>query len=405
MIEEADAVIIGAGAFGASIAFHVARQGMTRVALIDKFAIVSQTSPRAAGLTGQLRGTDAMTRLAMRAVRKIERFTEETGEPLDYHQVGALKIARTAEHEAQLHREVERAQQHGLPLDFIAPHEAQRLSPFLQTAGVRAMTYSPSDLYLDPWELPLGYARAAERLGVALLPNTAVTDVIVRDGAVAGVATDRGEIRAPVVIDTAGAWTRQVGEMGGLRIPLVPTRHQLVITEPIDGVADDQPIVRIIDVNVYIRPERGGLMLGGYEPDPIQVDADTLPPGFQIADLALDLGVLRRLAQSVAEQFPVLRDFTVREHRGGLPTMTADGKYLAGPLPGTPGFWVASGCCVGGLTTSPAIGEAMADWIVTGRPAPDLSSCAPDRFGPEYQPESMLADACRWQYAHHYHAE
>src|SRR6476620_9861890 len=106
MIEQADAVIIGAGAFGASIAFHLARRGTARVALIDKFAVVSQTSPRAAGLTGQVRSTDAMTRLAMHAVRKIERFTEETGEPLVYHQVCSLKIARTLEHEAQLHREV-----------------------------------------------------------------------------------------------------------------------------------------------------------------------------------------------------------------------------------------------------------------------------------------------------------
>lgn len=404
MIEQAEAVVIGAGAFGTSIAFHLARQGMTRVALIDTFAIVSQTSPRAAGLTGQIRGTDAMTRLAMRAVRKIERFSEETGEPLVYHQVGALKIARTAEHEAQLHREVERARRHGLPLDFIAPREAQRLTPFLQTAGIRAITYSPSDLYLDPWDLPLGYARAAERLGVTLLPHTAVTEVIVEAGAVTGVVTDKGAIRAPVVIDTAGAWARRIGAMAGLRIPLVPMRHQLVITEPIDGVADDQPIVRIIDVNVYIRPERGGLMLGGYESDPVQMDMSTLPPGFQIADLALDLGVLRRLAESVSEQFPVLKDFTVREHRGGLPTMTADGRYLTGPLPGARGFWAASGCCVGGLTISPAIGEAMADWIITGNAAPDLAPCLPDRFGPEFESEAALADACRWQYAHHYSA-
>lgn len=404
MIEDADAVVIGAGAFGASVAYHLVQQGMKRVALVEKFAIASQTSRRAAGLTGQNRSTDAMTRLAALAVRKIERFTEETGEPLVYHQTGSLKIARTPEHEAQLRREVERGQRLGLDVDFISPSEATMLSPFLRPNGIHAVTYMPSDLYLDPWQLPLGYARAAERRGATLLPQTAVTEIAVRAGAVSGVVTEHGMIRAPVVVDTAGAWTRQIGAMIGLRIPLVPTRHQLVITEPIEGVLDDQPIVRIIDVNVYVRPERGGLMLGGYEPEPMQVTMNPLPPGFQIADLALDLGVLRQLAMSVAEQLPVLQDFTVREHRGGLPTMTADGKHLIGPLPGVRGFWVASGCCVGGLSISPAVGDVLAGWIVTGEPAIDLSLCAPDRFGPEYAADDQLNDACRWQYAHHYSA-
>jgi len=404
MIQDADAVVIGAGAFGASVAYHLVRQGLKRVVLVEQFAIASQTSRRAAGLTGQNRSTDAMTRLAALAVRKIERFTAETGEPLVYHQTGSLKIARMPEHEAQLRREVARGQRLGLDVDFISPSEAAMLAPFLRPSGIRAVTYMPSDLYLDPWQLPLGYARAAERLGATLLPQTAVTGIVMDDGAVAGVVTDRGTIRAPVVVDTAGAWTRQIGALAGVRIPLVPTRHQLVITEPIDGVADDQPIVRIIDVNVYVRPERGGLMLGGYEPEPLQMAMDALPPGFQIADLALDLGVLQRLAASVAEQLPTLADFAVREHRGGLPTMTADGKHLVGPLPGARGFWVASGCCVGGLSISPAVGEVLAGWIVTGEPAIDLSLCAPDRFGPEYAADDRLADACRWQYAHHYSA-
>lgn len=403
MIEEAGVVVIGAGAFGTSVAFHLAQRGV-QVALLDRYAIAAQTSPRAAGLAAQNRSTDAMARLMMRAVEKIIGFTEETGEPMVSYQSGSLKIARTPEHEEQLRREVERAGRLGLEVDFVDPAEAKRLFPFLGTTGIRAVTYTPFDLYLEPVQIPLGYARAAERLGATVLPHTAVTEVIVRDGAVAGVVTDRGTIRAPLVVDTAGAWTRLIGEMTGLRIPVVPTRHQLVITEPIDGVTADQPTVRVIDANVYVRPEKGGLMLGGYEPDPLQFDAHALPPGFQIADLALDLDVLRRLAASVAEQFPILQDFTVREHRGGLPTMTADGKHIVGPIPDVAGFWVAGGCCVGGLAISPAIGEALAEWIVTGAPSLDLLVLAPDRFSPEYRDDARLADACHWQYAHHYSA-
>jgi glycine/D-amino acid oxidase-like deaminating enzyme len=404
MIEEADAIVIGAGAFGTSVAFHLVRRGLRRVALLDKDAVASQTSPRAAGLTSQVRTTDTMTRLAMMSVRAIARFTEETGEPLVFYQPGSLKIARTPEHAEQLRAEVERGRRIGLEIGIVSPAEAHRLMPFLEPVGIQAVTYSPSDLYLEPVQLPLGYARAAERLGATVLPQTPVTGFVLRDGGIAGVQTARGPIRAPVVVDAAGAWTRLIGEMAGARIPLVPTRHQLLITEPLAGVTAMQPITRIIDVNVYVRPEQGGLMLGGYEPDPVQYGARDLRADFQISDLALDIGVLRRLADGVAEQFPIFQRSAVRSHRGGLPTMTADGQHIVGPVAGVRGLFVAGGCCVGGLSISPAVGEVLAEWIVTGDAPMDLSLLAPDRFGPEYASEERLKAACRWQYAHHYSA-
>jgi glycine/D-amino acid oxidase-like deaminating enzyme len=345
-----------------------------------------------------------MTRLAMLAVRKIGRFEAETGEALVYFRSGSLKIARTEEHLAQLRTEVARGRRLGLDIDFVSAGEARRLLPFLDTEGVHGITYSPSDLYLEPVQIPLGYARAAGRLGATLMPNTAVTGIVTRDGAVESVITEHGPIRTPVVVDAAGAWTRPVAKMANRRIAVVPTRHQLLITEPIDGILSSMPIARVIDSNVYIRPEKGGLMLGGYEPDPAQYDARDLPPDFQIKDLRLDIGVLRRLADAVVTQFPVLREIKVREHRGGLPTMSADGRHLVGPVSGIRGLFVASGCCVGGLSISPAVGEVLAEWIVAGEPPMDLALLSPDRFGPELQVEERLRAQCRWQYAHQYSA-
>ena len=402
MIESADMVVIGAGAFGASVAFHLMRAGGRRVALVERHTVASQTSPRAAGLASKARGSDLMLRLADLAVRKIERFAEETGEPLVYHQTGALKIARLPQHVEQLHAEVARARRGGVELDFISPEEAQRRLPYLQNRGILAMIFSPTDLYLEPVQLPLGYARAAQRLGAEILEQTAVTGIVTRDGAVERVVTERGEIRTPIVIDTGGAWARVVGQMTGVDIPLVPTRRQLVITAPLDVVAADQPIARIIDVNVYIRPEQGGLMPGGYEDDPAQYAMHTLPPDFQIKDLPLDLSVLRRFADSVREQFPILHDFTVREHRGGLPTMTPDGEHIVGPVPGVRGFFVASGCNVGGLSIAPAIGEVLAAWVADGESPLDMRQLDPGRFGANGMSEDRLRGECRWQYANHY---
>jgi glycine/D-amino acid oxidase-like deaminating enzyme len=404
MIQEADVVVIGAGAFGASIAFHLAKRGR-RAALLERYAVASQTSPRAAGLTQQIRADRVMTHLAMRSVAKIEQFTNDTGEPLAFHQSGSIKLARTPEFVEQINEEVERGQAVGLDVRHISSSEAERLAPFLRAGSGRAAWYNATDLYLEPGDLPRAYVRAAEALGASVLEHTPVTAIGTRDGAIERVVTDQGEIRTPVVVDAAGAWTRVVADMTGIRVPIVPTRHQLYITRPIDGIVAEQPIVRVLDVNVYVRPERGGLMLGGYEPDPLQVDVATLGADFQIKDLALDFEPLRRLTQEVRGEFPALQDAEIDEFRGGLPTMTADGRHIIDRVPRVDGFFVASGCCVGGLSISPAIGEVLADWIVDGEPGVDLSSLRLTRFGSEVDTEEHLRQACLWRYAHQYSAQ
>ena len=146
-------------------------------------------------------------------------------------------------------------------------------------------------------------------------------------------------------------------------------------------------------------------MLGGYEPDPLQIDPGTLGADFEIKDLALDMEPLRKLTHAVREQFPVLQGAEIDEFRGGLPTMTADGRHIVDQVPGVDGFFVASGCCVGGLSISPAVGEVLADWIVDGKPRLDMASLRLNRFGPEVDTEERLREACLWRYAHHYSSE
>jgi glycine/D-amino acid oxidase-like deaminating enzyme len=138
----------------------------------------------------------------------------------------------------------------------------------------------------------------------------------------------------------------------------------------------------------------------------VQVDAAALPPSFDVGDLPLDIEVLWRLARTVSDQFPIFLDPTVRvaEHRGGLPTLTVDDRYLVGPLPGVAGAWVMSGCCVGGLSASPALGEALAEWILDGAPRLDLSDISTARFAGTALDERDLRERCRRAYASHYRA-
>ena len=400
MIPSADVVVVGSGAFGASAAYHLARRGV-RVAVLERAALASQTSPRAAGLTSQVRATPALTRLAQRAVAKLAVFTEETGQPLRFTQSGALKIARTERDAEQLAREVARGVDVGVPIELISVAEARRRLPILGERGIVAVTWSPTDCNVEPSELPLGYCRAAEKLGAVLISHTAATGFEIGPHGVGGVRTPSGTIATRVVVDAAGAWARLVASALGAALPVVPTRHQLLITEPIAGVGAHFPIARVIDANVYVRHERGGLMLGGYEADPVQ--PETLPD--DVTRLPLDIDVLWRLARSVREQFPIFQDPAVRvaEHRGGLPTLTMDDRYLMGPLPGVSGAWVMSGCCVGGLSVSPALGEAIAQWIVDGAPALDCSDISPARFSAPID-EALLRDRCQHAYATHYRA-
>jgi 4-methylaminobutanoate oxidase (formaldehyde-forming) len=403
---EGAVVVVGAGALGASTAYHLARLGVAPVVLIERRAVASQSSRRAAGLTLQARATDLMTRIASRSVAAIERFEKDTGQPLAWTRSGSLRIARTAAHAAKIRDEIACGRRNGVEVDLIEPAAARRLAPYLEPRGIAAVAHCPGDIYLEPGQLPVAFARAAVRLGATLMEHTAVTEIVTRDGRVERVVTDRGEHRVRALVDAAGAWSRLVGEMAGLAVPTVPTRHQLVISHPIAGVSAEQPIVRILDANVYVRPADGGLLLGAYEPDPLQVDVRAVPAGYDIGDLPLDAQVLRERAGRVVEQLPVLSDpaFAARELRGGLPTVTADGRPLVGPAPGLRNFYLATGCNVGGLSTSPGFGELLAEWMVAGEPPMDCAPLDPARFAPGPVDEERLRGECRWQYANQYTA-
>jgi len=404
VVDRADVVVIGSGGFGASTAFHLAERGAGDIVLIDRHDLASQTSPRAAGLVSHARTTDLMGELVKLAAAKIERFAADTGQPLDWTRSGSLKVARRPQDVPVIEADAARGVGLGLAADVVSADEAHGLNPFLRPDGVLSVLRVDDDLYFDPAQVAIGYVRAAEARGVTVLPHTTVTRVGVDRGRVGSVETDRGTIRTPVVVDAAGAWTRQIAAASGIRIPLVPTRHQLFVTEPLEGVRADLPIVRVMDAAVYMRPCQGGLLWGGYEEDPRFVDVDSLPAGFQVADTPLDADVLWRLADDVRRQLPVLREAPVREHRGGLPTMTADGQHIVGPAPAAEGFFVAGGCNVAGLSISPAIGEAIAAWIVDGDPPLDLAPLSITRFGHGEIAENELERGAAWEYRHFYGA-
>ena len=403
---KADVAVVGAGALGLSTALQCGLRGRS-VVVLDRRTPGSQASGRAAGLFKSVQGDEVRTFLARRSIDLVRTFASWAGVPLDVTASGSLLVARGAGHKKLLAAELAQSLRWGVDLAAISPAEAgQRTGGYYLPAGDEDVVWCPEDVYIEePGALIDAYLAAARRAGVQVLANEPVTAVTTRAGAVTGLQTATRQIETGVVVDAAGAWVRQVGELAGARVAAAPVRHQLLVTEPLPGVPPGGPISRILDSAVYLRPARGGLMLGGFETAPLAIDPRAEPPGFDTDDVPLDRGVLDVMAAEVADLIPVAQAAaagrTVAEHRGGLFTMSPDGRFLAGPVPEVPGLWVASGCNGSGFSSSPAIGEALGQWITGGRPEVDLSVLSPARFGGALTDETLVERGI-WQYSHYY---
>jgi glycine/D-amino acid oxidase-like deaminating enzyme len=395
MTVSADVIVIGSGALGGSVAYQLCRAGY-RTLLIDRHGIASQTSPRAAGLSAVLRPSALMTRLAVRGVELLAAFEAETGIPIGLCHSGSLKVARSDALAAQIQEEMRRAEAYGVSARIIDAQEATALMPQLLADHAAAIGYYPDDVYLDPALFTRGLAQAAAGLGAELMPGTAVTEIVLHGDRVAGVRTAQGVIAAPIIVDAAGAWARGLASM--VQLPMIAVRHQLLVTRPLPEVRPDQPITRILDANAYVRPCDGGLMLGGYESEPLLL-AD-VPR--DIADMPLDLGVLQGLAAAVQAEFPIFGDLAGARLRGGMPTMTLDDEHLIGPVPGAEGFFVIGGCNVGGLSTALSFAEALCAVIADPRQAAAIAPLLPARFAGQEVSEAALREACRLHYGQHY---
>lgn len=401
-ITHADAVVVGAGAYGFSTAYHLAKLGAGRVALLDQYEPGTQVSARAAGLFKLVQTSEVMTRLAQLSVEIVTGFERESGVPMPHVRSGSLLLARAPQHAAMLDAEAEDARGWGVEIERIDGKEANQRCGYLDGRRVLAAYHIPGDIFVEePRSLLMAYRQAAERLGVTVLGHTPVTAVRTEKGEVVAVVTPRGEIATPIVVDAAGVWAGALGNSAGAMVPVQPVRHQLRITIPIAGIAADDPIARIVDAAVYVRPARGGLMYGGFEHDPLAMDA---PAGseFTIDMVPLDGRVSDRFLADVAPEIPALADSANQEERGGLFTMTADGNPLIGPSRRVSGFWAATGCNGTGFSLSSGVGRCLAEWIVGGMPPIDLSPLDPDRSVVHSLSPEALRAAAVWQYANYY---
>jgi len=405
MVEHAQAVIIGGGVGGTSIAYHLAELGWTDIVLVDRAELTSGSTFHSAGLVGQLRSSTTLTRMMMYGADLYRRLAAETGVDPSWHEVGSLRLASTKARLEELQRQVGWARTFGLPLELISAGEAQARFPLMTSDGVLGAVWLPTDGWLDPSNLALAFAAGARKRGARIRAHHRVTGIGVQDGRVTGVEVEhRGErwtIESDVVVNAGGMYAPEIGRMAGVNVPLIPMAHQYLLTGPIEGVTPDMPQLRDPDNLVYFREEVGGLCMGGYERDPAPWGLDGIPADFNHRLLDPDWPRFEPIMEGAIRRVPAIAEAGVTRMINGPEAFTPDNEFILGESE-VRGFFVAAGFSAHGIAGSGGIGRQLASWIVDGEPELDLWKMDIRRFGPQYRSGAFTLAKAHENYATYY---
>ncbi len=359
-------VIIGGGVIGASVAYHLAQLGWTDVLLLE---------------VGQLRATENGTRLVQYSTELYERLEAETGLGTGFRRCGGVTVARTDDRMTQLKRTAATAEAYQLECELISQERARELWPIMAVDDLKGAIWLPGDGRANPADLTAALARGARDKGVTIRDRTRVTGILTEKNTVKGVSTDRGDVEAEIVVNCAGQWAKQVGAMCGVTVPLHSAEHFYVVTEQIDGVHRDYPILRDPDGYTYIKEEVGGLVVGGFEPDAKPwVAPDALPYPFEFTLLEEDWDHFEILMDSAVHRIPVLAETGIKMFYNGPESFTPDNQFILGEAPELRNFFVGAGFNSVGIASAGGAGQALAQWITEGEPGLDLSAVDIRRF-------------------------
>lgn len=355
-------LIVGGGIAGVSTAYHLAKQGLD-VTLIERGQITCGTTWHAAGLVGQLRGSRTQTEIAKTTMQTFHDVEEETGLSTGLNTVGSIQIAVSEGRLAELRRIEARSDLFGAEAKLIGPSEVGERWPGIKTDDVLGALWFPGDATVNPVDAAQALARGAQKHGAQILENVRLLSLIVENGQVTGVETDKGPIRAATTILALGAWTREVAASVGVRVPLYAAEHYYVVTEPIEKLQKNLPYLRASEEYTYFKEDAGKLLVGCFEPGARLVDAATLPPDFSFEGLPGDMEHFEPILETAIERCPMLAEAGIHTFFCGPESFTPDNVYHLGPAPEVEGLFIAAGFNSYGIQSSAGIGKVMADWL------------------------------------------
>ena len=368
----AEIVIIGGGVVGCSVAYHLTQMGKRDVVLVEQGRLSCGTTWHAAGLVGQLRAHQNMTRLVQHSIELYARLEAETGLATGWKQCGSIIVARTPERMTLLRRVAASATAQGVPCDVISVEAAAERYPIMATHDLLGALWLPSDGKANPADVTQALAKGARMRGAKIFEKTKVTGIRVKDGRVTGVETAEGAIEAGVVVNCAGQWAKAVGRMCGVTVPLHSAEHMYIVTDQIPGVHPDLPVMRDPDGYIYVKEEVGGLLVGGFEPVAKPWATDGIPEPFEFQLLPDDWDQFQILMENALTRLPALHTAEIKSFVNGPESFTPDNNFIIGEAPELKSFYVAAGFNSIGIASGGGAGRALAEWIVGGEPSIDL---------------------------------
>ena len=404
----AEVVIIGGGIVGCSTAFHLARAGVTDVVLLERAQLTSGSTFHAAGLVGQLRSSRNVTQLLKYSVELYDQLEGLTGQATGWKRNDGLRLACNPERLIELQRSATTGRSFGLDIDILSPSEAHQLWPLLDPTDLVGAAFLPGDGQANPSDITQALARGARQAGARIIENCNVSGILTEDGRVTGVATtqsspfDVSYIECEKIVNCGGQWARDIGAMAGVSVPLVSMQHQYIVTEQIEGITDTLPTLRDPDRLVYFKEEVGGLVMGGYEPNPLPWAEAGIPSDFNNRLLSPDWEHFEPLLSQAVQRVPALETVGIRKLINGPESFTPDGNFILGEAPEVRGFFVGAGFNAFGIAAGGGAGKALAEWVQAGEQPVDLWPVDIRRFGSVHGDVNWVRSRTAEMYAKHY---
>jgi len=401
----AKVVIIGGGIVGCSIAYHLAKRGVSDVVLLERKQLTCGTTWHAAGLVSMLWPTPYLTKLAEYTHELYASLEEETGQATGYRRIGSLSVARTPERLEELRRTSSMASVFGVESEMIDNEHLLEFYPGIDTDGILGTLYIEKDGQTNAIDTTMALTKGARKYGARVLENIKVEDILVEDGKAVGVKTAQGSIVTDKVVLAGGLWSRDVAAKIGVDLPLYACEHYYVVTDDMDGMTK-RPVLRDFDKGVYFKEDTGKILMGWFEHNARGCPMERIGEDFCFDEFPCDMDHMEDYLMRGMGTLPALEETGIRLFFNGPESFTPDNLHLLGPTPEVDNFYVACGMNSKGLAAGGGIGKVMADWVINGYPPGDIWECDVRRFHPvqngQAYIEARIPEALGHTYAMHW---
>ncbi len=398
----AQIVVIGGGIIGCSTAYHLAKDHKADVLLLEQGALTSGSTWHAAGLVGQLRSSASITRVLKYSVELYKGLEAETGLATGWKMTGCLRLATNQDRWTEFKRLATTAGSFGMEMHLVSPEEVKRMWPLMNVDDLVGASWLPTDGQASPSDITQSLAKGARMHGAKIVENVRVIGFEMKDGRITAVKTTLGDVACEKVVNCGGQWARQVGEMAGINVPLQAVKHQYIITEKIEGLSTDAPTIRDPDRRTYYKEEVGGLVMGGYEPNPQPWLTGDLPNDWAFRLFDDDFDHFEQHMIQAIERVPALETVGVKQMINGPESFTPDGNFILGAAPECKNMFVGAGFNAFGIASGGGAGWVLAQWVVDGEAPLDLWVVDIRRFAGMHRDRQWVCDRTLEAYGKHY---